>query len=71
MAMQSAVPTGLKILPSGPTDKSVGYFHLSLRDKMHIYKKMGMNPIEQQAGSLRYYSHFDGRGDSFNSGMEA
>ncbi|MEK6729397.1 MAG: hypothetical protein AABY76_05170 [Planctomycetota bacterium] len=45
MAMQSAVPTGLKILPSDPTDKSMGYFHLSLRDKMHIYKNVGMHPI--------------------------
>ena len=38
MLKLSAVPTGLEILTSVPTDKSVGYFHLSLRDKMHIYK---------------------------------
>ena len=25
--MQSAVPTGLRIPTSGPTDKSVSYFH--------------------------------------------
>ncbi len=25
--MESAVPMGLRILTSGPTDKSVGYFH--------------------------------------------
>ncbi len=32
-------------MSSVPTDESVGYFHLSLRDKMHIYKKAGMYPI--------------------------
>ena len=42
--MLSAVPTGLEFLASDPTDKPVGYFHLSLRDKMHIYKKVGMHP---------------------------
>ncbi|MBF8278330.1 MAG: hypothetical protein HW390_3403 [Candidatus Brocadiaceae bacterium] len=42
--MQSAVPTGLKILASGPTDKSVSYFHLSLWDKMLICKNVGMHP---------------------------
>ena len=41
-----AIPAGLKILASAPTDKSVGYFHLSLRDKMHICKKVGMYPFE-------------------------
>ena len=38
MLKLSAVPTGREILTSVPTDKSVGYFHLSLRDKTHIYK---------------------------------
>ena len=33
---------GLKILVYSPTDKSVGYFHLSLRDKTQSYKKSGM-----------------------------
>ncbi len=42
--MLSAVPTGLAILATVPTDKSVGYFHLSLRDKIPIYKKVGMHP---------------------------
>ncbi len=36
------VPMGLKTLAAGPTDKSVGYFHLSLRDKEQIHKKLGM-----------------------------
>ena len=44
MLMLSAVPTGLAILATVPTDKSVGYFHLSLRDKIPIYKKVGMHP---------------------------
>ncbi len=43
--MLSAVPTGLEILTSVPTDKSVGYFHLSLRDKMHIRKEVGMHNV--------------------------
>jgi len=46
MLMLSAVPTGLAILTTVPTDKSVGYFHLSLRDKIPIYKKVGMHPYK-------------------------
>ena len=42
--MLSAVPTGLSIPASLPTDKSVDYFHLSLRDKIHICKNVGMHP---------------------------
>ena len=42
--MLSAVPTGLKILAYSPTDKSVGYFYLSLWDKTQIYKNLGMRP---------------------------
>ena len=35
----SAVPTGLAILDTVPTDESVGYFHPSRWDKMPVYKK--------------------------------
>ncbi|MEK7698918.1 MAG: hypothetical protein AAB332_00795 [Planctomycetota bacterium] len=49
---QSVVPTGLKILAYSPTDKSVGYFHLSLRDKTQICKKSGMLPILYASGGL-------------------
>ncbi len=42
----SAVPTGLKNPFPDPTDKSVGYFHLSLRDKTQICKKTEMIPLE-------------------------
>jgi len=42
--MPSAVPMGLKILAYSPTDKSVGYFHLSLWDKTQIYKNGEMLP---------------------------
>jgi hypothetical protein len=44
-SMPSAVPTGLIIPAYSPTDKSVGYFHLSLRDKTQIYKNLGMHPV--------------------------
>ena len=43
MLMLSAVPTGLAILDTVPTDKSVGCFHLPLWDKIPIYKKVGMH----------------------------
>ncbi len=36
-----------------PTDKSVGYFHLSLWDKMLVYKKMGMLP-----NVIEYFSKY-------------
>ncbi len=42
-------PYGTRNCGHGPTDKSVGYFHLSQRDKMHVYKKMGMHTIELAA----------------------
>ncbi|MBF8278155.1 MAG: hypothetical protein HW390_3228 [Candidatus Brocadiaceae bacterium] len=31
-----------------PTDKSVGYFHLSLRDKMCICKNLEMHPLRNE-----------------------
>ncbi len=43
--MHSVVPTGRKILAAGPTDKSVGCFHLSLRNKEQICKNLGVLPM--------------------------
>ena len=61
----SVVPTGLEIVDTVPTDKSVGYFHLSLRDKMHVYKKMGMHPQlikDMCKGSKHLSPVFQGKG---------
>ena len=61
-SMLSAVPTGLEIPASVPTDKSVGYFHLSLRDKMHIYRKVGMHPAVNRWQHTTRPVYGEGRG---------
>jgi len=56
--MPSAVPTGLKILAYSPTDKSVGYFHLSLWDKTKIWSRRIMETFSRFAIATPFFTRW-------------